>query len=77
MQEYRVIDLQTEVIDPLSKTVSANTPEEAASLALGLQLVRGGAKADLRARVYWQLTGQPMSMVRLYTKAADRRPKRT
>lgn len=71
-KEYRVIDLQTETIDPESITVQAHSPEKAAELALGLELVRSGAKKDLRARVYCQLPGQPLSMVRLYTKVADR-----
>ena len=72
MTEYRVIDLQTETIDPEPQTVSASSPEKAAELALGLELVRSGSKQDLRARVYFQNPDQPVSMVRLYTKAADR-----
>ena len=70
--EYRVIDLQTETNDPEPKTVKASSPEKAALVALGLTLVRSGAKRDLRARVYCQQPGQPLSMVRLYTKVADR-----
>jgi hypothetical protein len=70
--EYRVIDLQTETIDPEPKTVKASSPEEAVRLALGLDLVRSGSKRDLRARVYCQYPGRPTTMVRLYTKAADR-----
>ena len=74
MMEYRVIDLQTEVIDPSPKTVQAKSPEHAAELVLGLELVRSGAKQDLRARVYCQHPGQPVSMVRLYTKVSNRKP---
>lgn len=74
MTEFRIIDLQTETIDPAPRTVVAPSPERAAELALGLSLVRSGAKQDLRARVYSQHPGQPMSMVRLYTKVANRRP---
>lgn len=70
--EYRVIDLQTETIDPQPKTVKAVSREKAAELALGLELVRSGAKRDLRARVYCQQPGQPLTMVRLYTKAWHR-----
>jgi hypothetical protein len=70
--EYRVIDLQTETIDPEPKTVKAGSPEKAAELALGLELVRSGSKQDLHARVYCQHPGQPLTMVRLYTKVADR-----
>lgn len=70
MTEYRVIDLQTEAIDPNPKIVTASSPEAAAELVLGLKLVRSGNKRDLRARVYSQRPGQPMSMVRLYQKVA-------
>lgn len=73
MTEFRIIDLQTETIDPNPKTVVAPSPERAVEIALGLSLVRSGAKQDLRARVYSQHPGQPVCMVRLYTKAADRR----
>lgn len=72
MIEFRVIDLQTETIDPNPKAVVAQSPERAAEMALGLSLVRSGARRDLRARVYCQHPGQPVSMVRLYTKVADR-----
>jgi len=70
--EYRVVDLETGGIDPEPKTVRASSPEKAAEMALGLELVRSGAKRDLRARVYCQEAGQPLTMVRLYTKVADR-----
>lgn len=72
MNQYRVIDLQTEVVDPEPKTVTAASPEAAAEMVLGLLLVRSGAKKDLRARVYFQNSGQPVSMVRLYLKAPGR-----
>ena len=75
MIEYRVIDLQTEVIDPNPPVVKAATPEKAAEIALGVQLTRSGGRNDLRARVYFQTPGQPVSMVRLYTKSAH--PRRT
>jgi hypothetical protein len=71
-KEFRVIDLHTETIDPTPKTVKAASPEKAAELALGLELVRSGSKSDLRARVYCQMPGQPLTMVRLYSKVADR-----
>lgn len=72
MIEFRVIDLSTETIDPKPKIVSASTPERAAELALGLSLVRSGAKQHLRARVYSQHPGQPVNMVRLYTRVVER-----
>lgn len=73
MKEYRVIDLQTETIDPDPKTVTASGPEKAAEMVLGVLLIRSGAKKDLRARVYWQNSDQPMNMVRLYNKVNDPR----
>ena len=67
--EYRVIDLQTEVRDPDPPTVTAHTPEKAAELALGVELVRSGRPSNVRARVYFQQPDQPMTMVRLYERA--------
>lgn len=72
MIEYRIIDLQVEAIDPEQIVVRASSPESAVKDALGAEVVRSGSKRDLRARVYFQRPGQPVSMVRLYTKARDR-----
>ena len=72
MPQYRVIDLQVEAIDPNETIVEARSPEAAALDALGAELVRSGTKAELRARVYFQYPGQPLSMVRLYAKVTDR-----
>jgi hypothetical protein len=36
---------------------------------LGVEVVRSGSKRELRARVYFQHPGQPLSMVRLYSKS--------
>lgn len=70
---YRVVDLR---IDPSNGgdviIEGARTPEDAAREALGLKLIRSGSKRDLAARVYWQHSGQPLNMVRLYTKVTDR-----
>jgi len=64
---YRVIDLQTEIIDPNPRIVEASSPERAVELVLGLQLVSTGLRRNLRARVYCHRLGHPISMVRLYT----------
>lgn len=70
---YRVVDLRTDTIDPTEHTVAkAKSPEEAALVALGESLVRSGRRQDLRARVYFQNEGQPMTMVRLYRRVEDR-----
>lgn len=68
--EYRVIDLKDEVAEP--RIVTARTPEHAALVALGTELVRSGSTKNLRARVYYQPDpAQPKNMVRLYSKVAD------
>lgn len=72
MLEYRVIDLQTEAIDPYPKTVTAASPEAAAEMVLGVRLFRSGHRQDLRARAYCQPPGQPLTMVRLFANAVPR-----
>ena len=70
---YRVVDVGSNVIESEHRIViGVNSAEAAAKSALGVSLFRSGSKADLRARVYYQSPGQPMTMVRLYTKAIDR-----
>lgn len=66
--EYRVIDLASSAIDPDERIVQSTSPERAVLEALGVEMVRSGPKRDLRARVYFQYPGQPLSMVRLYSK---------
>ena len=66
--EYRVIDLSSPTIDPDEHVVQSTSPERAVMEALGIEVVRSGPKHDLRARVYFQHPGQPVSMVRLYSK---------
>lgn len=73
MTNYRVVDCRSTIIDPTEIIISrASSPEDAAYQATGETLVRSGRRADLRARVYFQHPNQPMSMVRLYSKAIDR-----
>lgn len=72
---YRVIDLRTDTIRLDEQTISdANSPEEAALKALGVDLVRGGRGAKLQARVYYQLVDQPLAMVRLYQRMGSEAP---
>lgn len=66
--EYRVIDLSSPTIDPAEHVVESTSPERAVMEALGIEVVRSGSERDLRARVYFQFPGQPVSMVRLYSK---------
>lgn len=69
---FRVVDTRGNASGD-DKTVEADTAEAAARLVFGADLVRSGRKSDLVARVYWQLPGAPVNMVRLYTRAAPRR----
>lgn len=73
-QSYRVIDLRPEAQGADAIVVdSARSPESAAREALGLDLVRSGAKKDLVAQVYWQLGPDAKNMVRLYSRVATLR----
>lgn len=65
-KNFRVVDLR-----PQGKEVTvegASSPEDAARKALGIDVVRSGAKKDLVAKVYWQPMEQPLTMVRMYAK---------
>ncbi len=70
--QYRVVDLARSTIDPDEVIVQASSPERAVLEALGVEVVRSGSKRDLRARVYFQHPGQPLTMVRLYSKLDNR-----
>ena len=66
---YRVVDIRGDVIDPKETLITgARTPEDAVREALKLEVVRNGQRKDIVARVYWQLPGEPMNMVRLYQR---------
>ena len=69
--EYQVIDTRTDQINPLVR-VDAASPEEAVSLALGVQAFRSGRRHDLVARVYWSTPGN-RNMIRLYSSAIEKR----
>ena len=65
-----MVDLRCANLDLVVE--GASSPEDAARKALGVEVVRSGSKRDLIAKVYWQPLGQPLTMVRLYTKIGDR-----
>lgn len=73
MIEYRVVDCRPDVRDGTGTTVRAATPEAAALMVLDEKLGRGGQAPNLRARVYSQLEGQPLTMVRLYSRSGRQR----
>jgi len=71
-RQYRVVDCSSDLAGSLIIVPKANTPEEAARLALGEVLVRSGRPPELRARVYYEEEDQVLSMVRLYSRAIHR-----
>ena len=69
-REYRVVDCRAPVVTD-EIIVIADTPEHAARLAIGEDLVRGNRQAGaLRARVYCGGTGG-LTLVRLYARPAE------
>jgi hypothetical protein len=76
-REYRVVDCRTEVIAPTEITITADTPEHDARLAVGEDLIRGGGMGKrkvLIARVYCG-AGPTLTMVRLYAKGPQDKEK--
>jgi len=68
-KEFRVVDCRTTLVEPTQVTIVADTPEHAARLAFGEELVRGNRKPGaLRARVYFVGAEGKLTMVRLYSK---------
>lgn len=66
---FRVIDLRQSV--ETETQVVADTPDGAAHQVLGIEIVRGGKKRALVAKVYSE-TDSGLSMVRFYARAAGR-----
>ena len=73
--EFSIVDVQAENNAATSEIVRANSPEQAASIALGLDLLWSGKKQNLWARVYSQRERQPKSMVRLYQRSGHQAEK--
>jgi len=69
LKKFRVIDLRQSV--ETETYVVADTPDAAAHQALGIEVVRGGNRRTLVAKVYSE-TESGLSMVRLYARAAGR-----
>lgn len=70
-RSFRVVDLRQPAVLAGTDIIinDVQSPEAAAREALGIQVVRSGARRDLVAKVYWQPLGQPLTMVRLYAKS--------
>jgi len=70
-KQYRVVDCRSQVIHTDDHVVAADTPEHAARLVLGEQLVRGSqGNKRIRARVYSDSASGIKTMVRLYERIA-------
>ncbi|MDB5538184.1 MAG: hypothetical protein JWP26_2522 [Devosia sp.] len=73
-KQYRVVDCRSPIIQPDDHIVAADTPEQAARLVLGEDLVRGSqGNKMIRARVYSDSVSGIKTMVRLYAPVASRR----
>jgi hypothetical protein len=70
-RQYWVVDCRPGSDDNSRTPVTSFSPEGAARLVLQEDLGRGGVRGTLRARVYFQDEGQPLTMVRLYSKACE------
>lgn len=72
-RQYRVVDCRPGAHDEEGTMITAPSPESAALKVLKEVLFRSGKAKYLRARVYSQEEeGGPLSVVRLYSRAADR-----
>lgn len=72
-KSFRVVDLRQDgpLVDTDVVVDGVQSPEAAVRDALGIKVVRSGARRDLVAKVYWQPIGQPLTMVRLYAKTEE------
>lgn len=73
MTVFRVVDVNSGFANREPQVVTGvRSPEQAAKKALGLDLVRSGAPAFLRAQVYFsRKPNEPSTMVRLYTMVSN------
>lgn len=70
-KSFRVMDLRQAGPEAIDAVIDGASPEDAARKVLGIEVVRGGSRRDLVAKVYWQPVGQPLTMVRLYAKIEE------
>jgi hypothetical protein len=64
-----VTDLRPEAEESFDVMIdNARSPEDAARLALGIDVVRSGARHNLVARVHWEKVGQTDLGVDLYLR---------
>jgi len=73
---YEVLDIRPSSSGE-RQSISAKTPEAAASSLLGMELVRSGSPRELTAKVYWQKASDTAkNVVRLYQKVGSDRQRR-
>lgn len=69
LTRYTVVDMRPhDACTPAETVTHAHSPEDAATRALGLDLIRSGRLADLQAKVYFQYPDKPLNLVRLYAR---------
>ncbi len=68
-RKFRVVDCAPSEGAAAEFIQSAGSPEEAARLALGLDLRRNGVAGNLRVKVYHEAPTGTVSLYRLYTKS--------
>jgi len=69
VKTFRVVPIVEESQAGPSQIIEASTPEAAAKLALGIEVVRGSSKyAKPIAKVYWEGGPQQTNMIRFYAR---------
>ena len=75
LSSYVVLDVRPHARGTsASYVVEAHSPEDAATRALGLDLMRNGHPAHLQVKVYIQFDDRPQVLVRLYAKPDPAQP---
>jgi hypothetical protein len=68
MVQFRVVDLLTADRNGDGDVVAAESPERAAQMVLGIELVRDGKQGSARALVYFEEHDGRGSSVRLFSQ---------
>jgi hypothetical protein len=68
MVQFRVVDLLMADRNGDGRVVAADSPEHAARLVLGVDLVRDGLRSDARALVYFEEHDGRGASVQLFSK---------
>ena len=74
-KSFEVLDLRPDASGERI-AINAHSPEKAAAIALGLDLVRSGASGAAAVKVYWPSVEGLTNVVRLYNKVESDRVRR-